>query len=931
MSSAGEDVDKHLRVVRTVADTFGRDLQDVVDEMVPAPLRDAVMAAAAKDAGETIKRVRGVSADGGPKAWWESHDPSEGYYWRRQREYLLDVVQRTPAVLDSLDDDSDRVLSHLEDPRDSGPDAFNTRGLVLGYVQSGKTANISAVIAKAADVGYQVIIVLSGMHNGLRRQTQQRLDRELGLVAGIGVGSPEAGRRWLSQTHAGLHGDFQPGTSDANVLQGNEQVIFITKKNAKVLDRLNRFISTAKVPARLAVLIIDDEADQASINTGGNRPAEEQPPAGQEDAAAEEQLGAGEEDVSADDLSPSKINAKIRTLINSFQRVAYIGYTATPFANVLINHEATDRKVERDLYPEDFILSLPVKPGYVGTERLFGRGSIDGTPEDEREGLDVIRLIPGAHVAQVHPVGVTVEAFQPGLPPTLKDALHDWILATGGMLERAAPRDAPSCMLIHTHQQTRVQNRLWPLLADEIVRLRADWRYGEQLKPALQQRWDTHFRPITLGIDPDRDRPFESIEPHLNQLFKHEIPVLALNSRSTEDLELDEDHDLDYERDPNFKGIVIGGNRLSRGMTLEGLSVSYYVRETAYYDTLLQMARWFGYRESYVDLTRLWTTETLASWFRVLALVEEDLRQQVAQAENEKRSPRQVGYLIRSHPSMMVTAQNKMGSGKVDDLSYAGKMIQTSRFHLEDTAWLTGNLEATRRFLGSLGEPGRDRVDKHGDPAGRLLWTGVPAEAIGSLLGEYRSVQDRMTFDSETARRYIAAQNDNGQLRSWQVAIVSPNSRDDVLGDEDLHVSGHDRINLMLRTRLKTDRSSIGVLTNPAEKTGPLRQGDEEIGLSDEQIEEARRLFAAKEYESIRDALLAQRDPDEGALLVIYPISRFSRPAPVTAPKISKRMDLFADPAAGATVIGLAIAFPPSDSAATVEYVKGSVAQAQPE
>lgn len=921
MASAGEadaaaDVQSFLRVVRTMVDALGRDLQEAVEEVVPEPLREAVLAAAEQDAGEVILRVRGVSQDGGPKAWFADWDPAGGLYWRRQRQYLLDIVGRSPAVLQSLDDDSDRVLAHLEDPRPSGPGAFNTRGLVLGYVQSGKTANISAVIAKAADVGYRVVIVLSGMDNGLRRQTQQRLDRELGL-ADVGVGRPDPGDRWVCLTDAGLHGDFQPGTTDPNVLQGNEHVILVTKKNARVLDRLIDFVERARVPASLPVLVIDDEADQASINTGGNRPT------------AEDGLEAPDDDFSDDDLDPSKINAKIRRLINAFQRVAYVGYTATPFANVLINHEAADREVLEDLFPKDFILSLPTKPGYVGTERLFGRAALDGVPEDEREALDVIRLIPGVDAAAVHPVGVRVADFEPYLPPTLETALCDWVLATGGILARAAPHDVPSCLLVHIHQQTRIQNALWGLLNDEITRMRSDWRYDkERLRPGLRDRWETRFRPVTVAIDPGRDRPFEDIEPHIDTLFKHEVPVLALNSRSREALGLDEDHDLDFERDPTFKGVVIGGNRLSRGMTLEGLSVSYYVRETPYYDTLLQMARWFGYRESYVDLTRIWTTETLASWFRDLALREEDLRQQINQAEREGLSPVQVGYIIRSHPAMMVTAQNKMGAGRVDQLSYAGRMIQTSRFRLSDPRWLRDNLQAVRTFVGGLGVPGRDHTGPAGQPAGRRFWRDVPADQICALLADYRTVQDRVSFDADAARRYIVAQNAQGELRRWQVAIVAPDEPDGRLGTEDLGVVDEDAIGLISRTRLKTDSSSIGVLTNPAYKDGATRRGDEEIGLTDQQILDARQQLAEKLYDRIRDALLAQRDVDSGALLVIYPISRHSRPRSSQA-DTGNRRDLFDDPQTGETVVGLAIAFPPSESAATVEYVAGSVAQQQ--
>ena len=913
-------------------DALGTSFEEAL-QVVPEPHRDAVRALYEKEAVHTILRVRGVSAKGGPKDWYEDWDPAVGYYWVRQRAYLLDHVGRNETELDALDDASNRVLSHMEDPREGGPPSFTARGLVIGHVQSGKTENFSAVIAKAADLGYKVVIVLSGMHNGLRQQTQRRLDRELGLVPGVGVGLPEPGRRWLSQTTADLYGDFDPGTSDPNILQGNEQVIFVVKKIGRVLDRVIAFIERAKPPPSLPVLIIDDEADQASINTGGNRVPV---PGGvsDEDEEAEELFDETDPDLrpSGESLDgdldgaqrltaadaaayleeqtdPSKINAKIRKIISLFQRVTYVAYTATPFANVLIDHRAEDHEVYEDLFPKDFLLTLPAKPGYVGAERLFGRDTLDGTPEGELEGLDVIRLIPDGEMGQLVPVGIRVDEFEPSVPESMGIALMDWILATGGMLARSDRGDQPSTMLIHTHQRTRVQNLLAPQVDRVVQSLRREWRYGGgEVRQRFAARWDAEFRAVTARIDAERDASFDEIEPEIDRLLKNPVPVLTLNS-ATQDV-------LDYEADPNLKAVVIGGNRLSRGMTLEGLLVSYYVRRTPYYDTLLQMARWFGYREWYVDLTRLWTTQQLASWFRDLSLREEELRQQVAAGERAKLTPEAVGYRIRSHPAMMVTAQNKMGIGRVTKLSYSGRMIQTSRFFLDDLRWLETNLEAAEAFVQRLGKPGKDF-------SGLPLWREVSWEAVIELLAEYRTVQDRITFDADAVRQYIEVQAvDHQELVQWQVAIRTLQREDPNLRTVDFHATDLGPVNAIGRTRLRKDPTSIGVLTEPANKSGATREGDEEIGLTDAQIMDARQQLAEEEYDSIRDALLAQRPTSQG-LLVIYPISRYSK----RKPNSTAREDLFDEPERGVGVIGLALGFPPSESAAAIEYVAGSVAQ----
>ena len=867
---------------------------------VPAEFRDAVRDLHQQESVQEITRVRGVS-EGGPKEWFEHWDPADGYYWPRQRQYLLDGVGRSPKAVEWTDDDSDRVLSYLPDPRDSGPESFDARGLVIGYVQSGKTENFSALIAKAVDVGYRVIIVLSGMHNGLRQQTQRRLERELGLEdVKPGVGWPEPGRRFFNPTTADLNGDFDPSNLDPSILQGNERVVLVCKKWHTVLNDLVEFVGKAKLPAHLPVLVIDDEADQASINTGGNR----QP--------LEELLDSDDPDVDLDEeTDPSTTNGLIRKLLNEFNRVSYVGYTATPFANVLVPHDAKDREVYEDLYPKDFLLTLFPRPEYVGTTRLFGRDTMDGTPEGDVDGLDVIRFVGVADLPQVSPKAAEMKVadFVPSVPPSMERAICDWILATGALLARTG-KDRPSSMLIHIHQVTHVQNNLAPQIRDLVSELRNDWRYDKTgpVRRKLRTRWEERFRPVTRRIDADRDMEFDHIEEHIDKLLKDGVPVLALNS-STTDL-------LDYEVDPNLKAILIGGNRLSRGMTLEGLLVSYYVRETPYMDTLLQMGRWFGYRESYVDLTRLWTTKLLASWFRDIALREEELRLQVMQAERDHLSPRDVGYMIRSHPAMMVTSQAKIGAGRQDRLSYSGSLIQTSRLRLSDKDWLKENFDAARALCGDLGFPGTD-------DGGTLMWDNVPWEKVHGFLKRYRTVQDRTTFDADAAAAYIEAQVGYDELLSWKIAVLAQKELVHELGTVDLNIDRIPPVHAIARTRLRHDHTSIGILTNPARSSGAMYQGDEEIGLSEAAILAARKQFADDRYERLRDALLAQRPVQEG-LMVIYPISRYSKPGA----NAKNRIDLFDHPDEdGETVIGVALAFPPSGSAATIEYVLGSVAQ----
>jgi hypothetical protein len=884
MNSGSEVIENYLRVLRVHMDALGQTLDDAL-AAIPVEHRDAVRARFEEEVAQPIRRANILSGAGGPKEWFQQWDPSAGYYWRRLRTYLLDRIGRSSSEVESLDDSTDTILSHLEDPRVSGPAEFQTRGLVLGYVQSGKTANFSALTAKAADLGYKLVIVLSGIDNGLRQQTQRRLDKELGLSGSQGVGEPEPGMRWIPLTTSDLSGDFRPGTVGHNVLQGNEHVLAVVKKNATVLRRLVQWMDQG-VPPGLPVLVIDDEADQASINTGGNRPPrdEGEPP--------------------EEEIDPSVINGLIRSLLRSFRRVAYVSYTATPFANILINHEAIDRVVWEDLYPKDFIVNLPRLPGYVGAERLFGRVGLPGDEGRDIEGVDVVRLVSEPDMASVVPAAGQVDVFEPHLCDSLRNAFLDFVLAIAARAHRTGV-DHPASMLIHTHHRTIIQNRMGDLAREHVSVLRQQWRYDRQtIQPILQNRWDTEFRPVIVSTDVRRDVSFQAIEPQIDHLFRDPIRVIVLNSASSDV--------LDYEAEPNLKAVLIGGNRLSRGLTIEGLLVSYYVRKVGAFDTLLQMGRWFGYRESYVDLTRLWTTSELSELFSDVALAEEELRREAERYEREHLTPTDFGLKIRAHPVMLVTAENKMGAARRISQNYSGRLLQTTTFRLEDLEWLRRNLEVTRGFLHTLGNPAE--VDR-----GRFIWRRVNWRATDEFLSQY-SVDPRSSFmDVASIRQYIGEQTRQNELVNWTVAVVGQATSS--VGTENLQIVGHPSVNTISRTKLRDRPHSIGVLTNPATTNNAPGSGDEEIGLSDTQILRARANATNGRYGDLGTALRSERDRGEG-LLLVYPISKRSSPRQNS----TQRIPLFENPDRdGCTVVGVALVFPQSDSAATIEYIVGSV------
>lgn len=840
-------------------------------------LRDFVREALAREETVILQPARMIVAEPGRGEWLRQVDRSQWYYWPALRDYLLVTKNWLAPSVRSLDEITNRIVGQLAPPN---TEQFDIRGLVLGFVQSGKTANFTALIAKAADLGYRLVIVLSGTDNGLRRQTQIRLNRELVGYADNRPGAvtlPPMGRQWHQFTSEELGGDFRPGFANYAALQGSQPVLLVVKKNGPVLRRLHAWLDAAPEDARrvLPVLIIDDEADQASVDTRGTYQAEDDPQ-------------------DPDYEPPSIINGLIRDLLRKFQRTAYVAYTATPFANILIPHDTIDPTVGNDLYPKDFVVDLPKPDGYFGAEELFGR--LDPVSGESVEGLDVVRQVTDEDVLALS---------QSTLPPTLETAIIDFILAGAARAERGQA-ELPATMLVHTSSRIAEQRQLAVLAMQRFAELRDEWRYQRQhgIRDRLQEHWELTFRPVTRRRHAELDRSFEQIEEHIGTSFES-VEVRVINSETGEV--------LDYEREPGLKAIAIGGNRLSRGLTLEGLMVSYFARRSGTYDTLMQMGRWFGFRNGYEDLTRIYMSDELAGWFSDLALVEHQLREDIQVYESQNLTPLQLGTRILEHPAMLVTSRLKQrfATTITVEQSYSAQVVQTVRFPLRRpddlAALLDGNLQATRSFLQSLGPP--RRWARTGP-----VWQEITAEAVLEFLDNYRVDPEARSISLPLLSAYIERQGELGELQNWTIAVKGLQSLDRSLGHLDLGVAGG-RIHQVSRTRLASDLNSLGVLTSP---------GDEEEGLSTEELDRARSLQQSEKL-GVNPAARRVRPATEG-LLLLYPISRHSGH---DLQEGASRRPLFEnrnDPEAR-DVIGLAISFPHSDNAQRIigQYVVGTV------
>jgi hypothetical protein len=850
----------------------------LANPVIPRALRDEIRTTLEREDVLILRPVTAISGTRPGSGWLPEIDRSSWYFWPQLRDFLLGVKGWPRPVVVALDEQTDRILEQMSPPTAT---EFDTRGLVLGYVQSGKTANYTALIAKAVDIGYRLVIVLTGMDKGLRRQTQIRLKREIVGYADnrpTAVHLPPLGKHWHEFTSDSLDGDFQPGNANQAALQGSQPVLLVVKKNGAVLRKLIGWLDAApdEVKNGLPVLIIDDEADQASVDTRGSYQVEGQAPP-------------------PDFEEPSVINGLIRTLLLTFHRRAYVAYTATPYANILIPHDTFDPTVENDLYPKDFIIDLPKPPNYFGSEDLFGR--FEPETGDYTDGLDVIREIPITDLAVLD---------QGNLPDTLIGAIESFALAGAARAERGYGDDAAT-MLLHVSHLRIDHLQLFNKVQQQFFELRDDWRYqrNKGIRARLEKRWEEEFRPLTMARYLDRDRPFSAIEEHLST-FLQKVEVKVINS-DTGDL-------LDYERQPGLKTIAIGGNRLSRGLTLEGLLVSYFARHSANYDTLMQMGRWFGFRNGYDDLTRIWTTVDLETWFADLAFVEWQLREDLQIYEDQGLTPNEVGLRIWQHPVMQVTSKLKRRFANPTTISqsFSASIQQTFKFPLgrpEDLMVLSdSNRDVTVKFLEALGNPAWQREGP--------IWSGVPSETVLRFLNGYKDDAAATGLSLPLIREYIIREVGASRLQEWTVAVMGIINRKSQLGDVDWGLWAKP-VHQIERSRIG-ETNSLGVITSP---------GDEAIDLNPAEVLKMHELIrnsVGRKPLGINPAARRVRSAKKG-LLLIYPISRYSGTKLTPG---SPRRRLYGDPDSplARDLIAIALSFPDSGTAQPVEaYLEGTV------
>lgn len=517
-------------------------------------------------------------------------------------------------------------------------------------------------------------------------------------------------------------------------LGGDGFTLVVLKKNTSVLRNFNSWLSEASEETlkNCPTLVIDDESDQASVNT--NRPEDD----------------------------PTAINDHIRNIINRFPIISYVGYTATPFANVLI-----DASVDDDLFPRDFLVSLEKPIGYVGTEELFGRDAIE--PRGALTGLPVIRTIPDDEAAKLSAKkkSKSTSANDP-LLPSMVDAFDAFIVGCSARLARNQWKQHMT-MLMHTSHLVSQHMALKEAFDEYVLHLKLDRRENSpELMERLQAIWEKDFLPVSSSktFNAAVVPPFSTIWKN-SEKFIERLEIIMENHSSEER--------LTYNRPDPFWGIVIGGNTLSRGLTIEGLTTSYFVRGSKGYDTLLQMGRWFGYRPDYVDLTRIYVSDDLQSKFYHLATVEQEVRDEIKSMAANSERPRDVGLRIRTHPSMTVTSSIKMRSAQSCTLTYSASKIQALYMNLKDESLLQSNFQSVIQLLDGIEKyHGNFTAPEFEDFSSCLLYRGVNPELILQFIERYKFSPANIKFTAKMIAEYIHDLTQVGELTKWSVAVMSP-------------------------------------------------------------------------------------------------------------------------------------------------------------
>ena len=676
-------------------------------------------------------------------------------YWERYKKYLLNDKGFSVKVVNVMDDILDKLTDLLGDP--SRDVAYSRRGLIIGDVQSGKTANYLGLICKAVDAGYKVVVLMTGTIEKLRKQTQMRVDEgfvgadsdamvkmlENGQV--IGVGKYDSSIRPMVLTSTA--DDFKQQNANNlgfDLRNINGPVIFVVKKNSSILKRLNKWLTTfnqnGQQKIRQSILMIDDEADNASVNTN------------------------------KDEDTPTAINGQIRDLVSKFEKSSYVGFTATPFANIFIDPDSYDAMLEEDLFPKDYIYSLNAPSNYTGARNIFaedGNASYMLVEIDDnfRNPQSIEFILPLKHKSSIH---------VRELPKDLKTAIEAFVLANT-MEDLMGLSDNHRSMLINVSRFTAVQEEVSGLVNEYLKNIQSACKLYCKLPTdkALQDIYIKQLKETFEVIYSTVDFEWEEVQ---TQLYNScgSIMVQTINQRNGQNLNYD-----DYPH--GLRLIAVGGMSLSRGLTLEGLVISYFYRNSRMYDTLMQMGRWFGYRGKYAELCRIWMSDDSIEWYRYISQATDELREEVKRFEDSGLTPKDFGLRVRSDlTALIVTARNKMRSTEEMEcaISFSGVYIDTPEIYA-DLDKNRRNLESVNSLIKTCMEYGDEYTPK-AEEGNQYIIRSVPVQVILEFLNEIEVSPKNEKFNTTAVRRFIKEYRGE-ELKNWDIAFASGKSEREIV------------------------------------------------------------------------------------------------------------------------------------------------------
>jgi hypothetical protein len=772
-------------------------------------------------------------------------------YWNRFKELLVKDKGFPVNVVSEMDKVSDEIVDLLGDPSRT-EEREQRRGLIIGDVQSGKTVNYSGIICKAVDAKFRAVILMTGTTNDLRKQTQIRLDEAfIGRDTGsetlnfIGVGRYNKKLSPISFTT--VDKDFSKSaakqlSSTLSQSNGDRPMLFVIKKNVSVLKSLLDWIKTHnqygenKIDG--SVLMIDDEADYASVNTK---------------AAGEDR---------------SKTNEYIEELLNVFRFASYVGFTATPYANVFIDPETDEAMEKEGLFPKDYIYTLSAPSNYIGARNIFPAGS---------KYHNMLRKIEDGE--DYYPLRHKKDDDFSELSASLRDAVNTFLLAN---VIRDLRGDVAThrSMMINVTRFVNTQQLIRNSVRNYVDDIKRSIKNYASL-PAERALQDEHINSLYETFKHEYSHKEISWQEIQAKLFDSVLPIQVYAAHGGGD-------DLNYEEYENgLRTIVVGGQKLSRGLTLEGLIVSYLYRNSMAYDTLMQMGRWFGYRGNYDDICRLWMDKVSQDWYAFISEATDELREEVKRLRDLGATPLDFGLKVRNDPDvpLIVTARNKMRSAqsKTISKSLSGKAVETPFVHNNANKNET-NLGAVTNLIESV---------KFEHIGNRFAAYSVPKNKILSFLNKIDVPSANAQFNPESIAQFVLQYAGN-ELNEWDVAIISGNSDLKYELSNDITV----KPNIRKFDYLKGDGSVIR-MSGSKRRLGS--QGNTKFGLTEEQIAQVKELvFANPERGTVNDDdyFAIDRKP----LLMIY----FVEPSPESNSEDIEKLDNFK----GDPLIGFGLGIP---------------------